>query len=134
MLSCELHIPISDENNPIENQNELESELDNEQQVNETNIVTDDKSLELDDEKLSEVDPRNKINLLISKTIIQCKKYWYLGNILTIDESMVAFKGRNKMKFFMPHKPIKWGFKINVSVDVINTYVYNFIMDPWPRK
>ena len=130
MLSCALHIPISDENNPIENQNEFESELDNEQQVNETNIVTDDKSLELDDEKLSERDPRNKINLLISKTIIQCKKYWCLGNILTIDESMVAFKGRNKMKFFMPHKPIKWGFKIHVLVDAINTYVYNFIMDP----
>ena len=84
----------------------------------------------MDDEKLSEVDPRNKINLLISKTIIQCKKYWYLGNILTIDESMVAFKGRNKLKFFTPHKPIKWGFKIHVLVDAINTYVYNFILDP----
>ena len=43
---------------------------------------------------------------------------------------MVAFKGRNEMKFFMPYKPIKWGFKVHVFVDVINTYVYNCIMDP----
>ena len=46
MLFCALHIPISDKNNPIKNQNELESELDNEEQVKEINIVTDDKSLE----------------------------------------------------------------------------------------
>ena len=73
MLSCALHIPISDEKNPIENQNELEIELDNNQQVNGTNIVTDDKNLELDNGELSEIDPRNKIDLLFSKIIIQCK-------------------------------------------------------------
>ena len=64
----------------------------------------------MDDEKLSEVEPKKKINLLISKTIIQWKKFWCLKNILTIDESIVSFKGRNKMKFLMPHKPIKFAF------------------------
>ena len=30
----------------------------------------------------------------------------------------------------MPHKPNKYGFKIYILVDAMNTYVFNFIMDP----
>ena len=48
-------------------------------------------------------------------------------NKLTIDERIVIFKERNKIKFFI--KPIKWVFKIYVLVDAINTYAYNFIME-----
>lgn len=31
---------------------------------------------------------------------------------LSIDESVIAFKGRSTMKQFMPMKPIKRGFKV----------------------
>ena len=34
------------------------------------------------------------------------------GKELSIDEAMVAFKGRSFMKKYLPAKPIKWGFKV----------------------
>ena len=74
--------------------------------------------------------PRYKIYLFSSEITFQCKKSWYLGLILTIDESLVTFKGMNKVKFFMPHKPNKQGFKIYILVDAMNNYVFNFIMEP----
>ena len=73
--------------------------------------------------------PRYKIYLFFSEIAFHCKKSWYLGLILTIDESMVTFKGMNKVLFFMPNKPNKQGFKIYILVDAMNTYVFNFIMD-----
>ena len=51
--------------------------------------------------------PRYKIYLFFSEITFQCKKSWYLGLILTIDESMVTFKRMNKVKFFMSHKQNK---------------------------
>jgi len=35
---------------------------------------------------------------------------------ITIDESMIPFKGRSKMKFYLPNKPIKWGFIVFAKV------------------
>ena len=34
------------------------------------------------------------------------------------------------MKFFMPNKPTKWGFKIHCLVDENTNYLYNLILDP----
>lgn len=48
---------------------------------------------------------------------------------LTIDEQMVPFKGRNRLKQYLPSKPKKWGYKILISTgsDEIphNLEVYN---------
>ena len=43
---------------------------------------------------------------------------------------MVAFKGGQLMKFYLPMKPIKWGFKIHILVDCDNSYIYSCILDP----
>ena len=50
--------------------------------------------------------------------------------MLTIDESMIAFKWRNKMKFLMPNKPTKCGFKIHYLIEANTNYLYNLILDP----
>ncbi|KAL4083594.1 hypothetical protein QTP88_028910 [Uroleucon formosanum] len=45
---------------------------------------------------------------------------------LSIDESMVAFKGRSGMKQYMPMKPIKRGFKVWALADSASGYLINF--------
>ena len=42
-----------------------------------------------------------------------------------VDEMMVAFKGRHKLKVYMPRKPTNWGYKI-WSLAGASVYVYNF--------
>ena len=55
-----------------------------------------------DDIILNVEDPRKKINWMK-----KFKSNFNLGKDITIDESMILFKGRNSMKFYMPLKPIK---------------------------
>jgi len=50
---------------------------------------------------------------------------WYPSQIQSIDESMVAFKGRHSIKQYNPMKPIKRGFKIWVRGEM-SGYVNQF--------
>jgi hypothetical protein len=45
---------------------------------------------------------------------------------LSIDESMIAFKGRSTLKQYMPLKPIKRGFKVWVICCAVTGYMVNF--------
>ncbi|XP_015373375.1 PREDICTED: piggyBac transposable element-derived protein 4-like [Diuraphis noxia] len=45
---------------------------------------------------------------------------------LSIDESVIAFKGRSGMKQYMPMKPIKRGFKVWALADSASGYLINF--------
>lgn len=45
---------------------------------------------------------------------------------LSIDESMIAFKGRSTLKQYMPLKPIKRGFKVWVICCAVTGYMLNF--------
>lgn len=45
---------------------------------------------------------------------------------LSIDESMVGFKGRLAFLQYMPKKPHKWGMKAWVLADAANGYVWNW--------
>ena len=47
------------------------------------------------------------------------------GTMLDVDEMMVAFKGRHKLKVYMPVKPTKWGYKV-WSLTGVSSYVCNF--------
>jgi len=53
-----------------------------------------------------------------------------INAIKVIDESMAAFTGRSKMKFYIPQKPTKWGFKIHVLSESETGYALNLEMDP----
>ena len=53
-----------------------------------------------------------------------------MGKNITIDESLLHFTGRNKMKFYIPMKPHKWGFKIHLLCDSNTNYLYNMLFDP----
>lgn len=41
----------------------------------------------------------------------------------SIDEAMIAFKGRSSMKQYVPKKPVKRGFKVWVKADAVSGYV-----------
>ena len=43
---------------------------------------------------------------------------------------MVFFRGRSSIKFYMPVKPTKWGFKMHSLVDSKTHYLYDIIFDP----
>ena len=57
--------------------------------------------------------PRNKV-LWYLNHLIEISKNLVIS--LTIDETMVFFRGRSRMKFYMSVKPTKWGFKMHSLV------------------
>lgn len=73
--------------------------------------------------KNSTFNPREKIKFILNYIIGKQKNYARLRKMLTIDESMIAFKWRNKMKFLMPNKPTKCGFKIHYLIEANTNYL-----------
>jgi len=57
--------------------------------------------------EVSESDSRLRIPGLCAKLSYRFQKYYRPSQYLVIDENMVAFKGRSKMKFYIPQKPKK---------------------------
>ena len=45
---------------------------------------------------------------------------------LSIDEAMVAYKGRSHLQQYMPNKPIKWGLKIWMIAEAATGYILDF--------
>ena len=54
------------------------------------------------------------------------QKNYILGEYISIDESMIKFKGRSSLKQYLPKKPIKRGFKVWTLADSKNGYIYDF--------
>ena len=58
------------------------------------------------------IDPRIKVKEYLEQIIMNSKNIFILSKNITIDESMVFFRGKKyALRFYMPHKPIKLGFK-----------------------
>ena len=124
-----------EENNNNEENDENEDNKEKEEEGDEDgNGEGNDSSEENENEKSNQkgtvIDPRHKIQLYLEKLAQNFQKYYVLGQNITIDESLVHFKGRNCMKFYIPMKPYKWGFKIHLLVDSDTTYLYNMLLDP----
>ena len=49
-----------------------------------------------------------------------------LGREISVDESMIGFKGRLWFIQYMPKKPTKWGMKAFVLADSVTGYTYNW--------
>ena len=120
LICFALHLPVNyDDFNEINN-NDNEEENEN----------FGNNEEEIDDEIINENDPRKKVFYYINSIINNSQKYFILSRDLTIDESMLFFRGRCKMRFYMPHKPSKLGFKIHCLVDSKTDYLYDAIIDP----
>lgn len=59
-----------------------------------------------------------------------CKKTYSPSDCLTIDEMLVAFRGRCQFRQYIPSKPAKYGIKIIALVDARNFYIKNLEIYP----
>jgi hypothetical protein len=99
-------------------------------EVKSSNVESSNQETESTSTENIKIDPRHKINYYLERLSQNFQKYYELGQNLTIDESLLLFKGRNSMKFYIPMKPHKWGFKIHLLCDADTHYLYNMLFDP----
>ena len=73
-----------------------------------------------------EYDRIYKIRPFLDKLLTSFKTNYNPSQYLSIDESMISFKGRLSWIQCMPKKLTKWGMKAWVLADSTNGYVYNW--------
>ena len=68
-------------------------------------------------------DPLHKLAPLMESVKTNFPLCYVPAKDLSIDEAMVAFKGRSFMKQYLPAKPTKWGFKVWTLAEARTGYV-----------
>ena len=71
-------------------------------------------------------DPLFKIRPIISIVLNNIQNAYEPSKNLSMDEAMIAFKGRLSFRQYMPAKPTKYGIKVWMAADSQNGYVTNF--------
>lgn len=64
----------------------------------------------------------HKVKPLLDVMNVKCRELFNPSRYLSIDESMIKFKGRSSLKQYMPMKPIKRGFKMWVIACGVTGY------------
>ena len=72
--------------------------------------------------------PGYKVEKLAGMLIRNWRKMYSPGRDLAVDECLVPFKGRTKLKKYMPAKPHKWGVKLWCLCKSVTGYTYNWII------
>jgi hypothetical protein len=87
-----------------------------------------DEDAENDRKKKSgkQYDPLFKVKPLLNEIEVACHTFYNPGQDISIDERMVASKGRFGMKQYIKDKPVKWGFKLWVLACSKTGYTYKF--------
>ena len=67
-----------------------------------------------------------KVRSLLLGVLENSQKAYEPSKNLSIDEGMIAFKGRLSFRQYMPAKPTKYGIKVWMAADSKNGYVNNF--------
>ena len=67
-----------------------------------------------------------KVKPIIDAVMNTCLSLYNPSANLSIDEVMIAFKGRSAIKQYMPKKPTKRGIKVWMRSDSLNGYVSQF--------
>ena len=57
--------------------------------------------------------------------IDNCKHRYYPGENITIDEQLLAFRGRCGFRMYIPNKPAKYGLKVMLICDFESRYMLN---------
>lgn len=72
--------------------------------------------------------PENRLSVLMHAVLNNSRKFYTPSSTLSLDESMVSFKGRHKDKVFMPSKPIRIGFKAFVVCEADTGFLLEWKM------
>lgn len=81
-------------------------------------------------EQRKQLDNLAPIRELFEAFVENCKTTYLPGECLTIDEMLIAFRGRCKFRQYIPSKPAKYGIKIIALVDSTNFYILNLEIYP----
>jgi hypothetical protein len=72
-------------------------------------------------------DKMHQTRWLIDAIREACKRQWNLGQYITVDETMVRYKGTYcPARQYMPKKPVKWGVKVWCVADSKSKFIYDF--------
>ena len=71
-------------------------------------------------------DKLTKVRFLHEYIRRKCMKLWMPHEFISVDERMVANKGRYSFRQYIRDKPTKWGMKLWVLADSITGYTCNF--------
>lgn len=82
----------------------------------------DDKSTRVERRKYDKLAP---IRSILDLFITNCKSAYSLGEFITIDEKLQAFRGRCSFVQYIPNKPAKYGIKIFALCDARTFYTGN---------
>ena len=90
--------------------------------------VTDPKRVADEEERKKRMiaEPLYKVDPWLKPVLECCQTKFQMGQDISIDEGMVAFKGRSLLKQRLPHKPDKDGFKVWQVCDSDTSYISNF--------
>jgi len=84
--------------------------------------------LYLRDSTLQEENKLAKIESFTTTILTNSLHYYLPSQCLSVDELMISFSGRSKMKVFMPQKPIKIGLKAYLLCESKTGYVLNWML------
>jgi hypothetical protein len=81
----------------------------------------------IEDRSSSKFDKLHQMRWLINEMKASYKREWQLGQHMTIDETMINYKGKYCLaRQYMMKKPIKWDLKIWVMVDATSHIISDF--------
>ena len=69
-----------------------------------------------------------RVKPLYDEVRLACRAFYHPNRQLSVDERMVASKGKTGMTQYMKDKPTKWGMKLFVVADATNGYSFDFRM------
>ena len=67
-----------------------------------------------------------KIRRFMDLLLAQFQALYEVNGYVSVDESMVKYKGRLSFRQYLPMKPVKWGIKVWVMAESSTGYVNNF--------
>ena len=70
-------------------------------------------------------DRLHKIRPLLEHLVERWKAAYHPDREVSVDESIIAFKGRSSMVVYKPNKPHKWGLNMWVLAEAKSGYAYN---------
>lgn len=73
-------------------------------------------------------DKLHKVRPILNEVRRNCKANFVPGRDNSIDEAMVAYKGRSSLKQYCPLKPVKRGFKVWCLNDSRTGYMFDFMV------
>jgi len=76
----------------------------------------------------SSINKKSKIEPLMITVISNSQFYYRPGQNLSIDESMIPFRGRSSLKVFMPLKPTRYGLKAYLLCEATTGYVLSWTL------